>query len=39
MALAHPLIERDKRIPSDVNINNQEFFIVTGANMAGKVRF
>lgn len=39
VALAHPLIERDKRIPSDVNINNQEFFIVTGANMAGKSTF
>lgn len=37
--LAHPLIMPNKRIPSDVSINEQQFFIVTGANMAGKSTF
>nr|WP_321233734.1 DNA mismatch repair protein MutS [uncultured Psychroserpens sp.] len=38
-ALGHPLLDQNKRIASDVTINNQEFFIVTGANMAGKSTF
>ncbi|MFK7781811.1 MutS-related protein [Psychroserpens sp.] len=37
--LGHPLLNKTKRISSDVIINNQEFFIVTGANMAGKSTF
>ncbi|OUS01504.1 DNA mismatch repair protein MutS [Flavobacteriales bacterium 33_180_T64] len=37
--LGHPLLNISKRITSDVIINDQEFFIVTGANMAGKSTF
>ncbi len=37
--LGHPLIREEKRITSSVTINNEEFFIVTGANMAGKSTF
>jgi len=37
--LGHPLLDSDKRVNSDLHINNQEFFIVTGANMAGKSTF
>jgi Ca2+/Na+ antiporter len=37
--LGHPLINKTKRVNSDVVIRNQEFFIVTGANMAGKSTF
>lgn len=37
--LGHPLLEVSKRVDSDVEINSQEFFIVTGANMAGKSTF
>ena len=38
-ALGHPLLDKTKRVSSDLQINNQEFFIVTGANMAGKSTF
>ena len=37
--LGHPLISEKKRITSSVTINNEEFFIITGANMAGKSTF
>ena len=37
--LGHPLLRAEKRVTSDLLINNQEFFIVTGANMAGKSTF
>jgi len=37
--LGHPLLDPSKRVDSDVSIKNQEFFIVTGANMAGKSTF
>lgn len=37
--LGHPLLDETKRVSSDLEINNQEFFIVTGANMAGKSTF
>ncbi len=37
--LGHPLIDEEKRITSTVTINNEEFFIITGANMAGKSTF
>ena len=37
--LGHPLLDVDKRIDSDLLINDQQFFIVTGANMAGKSTF
>jgi hypothetical protein len=37
--LGHPLLDKTKRVNSDVLIKNKEFFIVTGANMAGKSTF
>ncbi len=37
--LGHPLLNPNKRIDNDLNIENEQFFIVTGANMAGKSTF
>ena len=38
-SLGHPLISETKRIDNGFHINDQEFFIITGANMAGKSTF
>lgn len=37
--LGHPLLDESKRVDNDIEINNHRFFIVTGANMAGKSTF
>ncbi len=37
--LGHPLLDPLKRVDNDFMIDNEEFFIVTGANMAGKSTF
>ena len=37
--LGHPLLNIDKRIDNDFTINKEQFFIVTGANMAGTSTF
>jgi len=37
--LGHPLLDASKRVTSDLTITDQQFFIVTGANMAGKSTF
>lgn len=37
--LGHPLLNATKRIDNDFVIDNEEFFIITGANMAGKSTF
>ncbi len=37
--LGHPLIPESKRINNDFRIKSHEFFIITGANMAGKSTF
>ena len=37
--LGHPLLNKEKRVDSDLTIQNEQFFIVTGANMAGKSTF
>lgn len=37
--LGHPLLDATKRIDNDFVIDNEHFFIVTGANMAGKSTF
>ena len=37
--LAHPLLDPRKAVANDFHINNQQFFIITGANMAGKSTF
>ena len=37
--LGHPLLDATKRVDNDFTINKEEFFIVTGANMAGKSTF
>lgn len=38
-SLGHPLIQEQQRINSDLVLKTDEFFIVTGANMAGKSTF
>ncbi len=35
----HPLINPDDAVTNDYQINKEEFFIITGANMAGKSTF
>ncbi|WP_282041941.1 MutS-related protein [Winogradskyella flava] len=37
--LGHPLLKHEKRIDSDLELQQEQFFIVTGANMAGKSTF
>jgi hypothetical protein len=37
--LGHPLLKVEKRIDNDFRIDDEQFFIVTGANMAGKSTF
>ncbi|OBX25308.1 MutS-like protein [Gelidibacter algens] len=37
--LGHPLLKVAKRVDNDLTIQNEQFFIVTGANMAGKSTF
>ena len=36
---AHPLLDPKKSILNDFDIKNEQFFIITGANMAGKSTF
>lgn len=38
-SLGHSLLPSQKRVDSDLEINQEQFFIVTGANMAGKSTF
>ncbi len=38
-SLGHPLISEAKRVNNNFTINGEEFFIITGANMAGKSTF
>ena len=37
--LGHPLLKTEQRIDNNFTIENQQFFIITGANMAGKSTF
>lgn len=37
--LGHPLLDPSKRINNDFTIDGEQFFIITGANMAGKSTF
>ncbi|MCM4155449.1 DNA mismatch repair protein MutS [Gramella sp. AN32] len=37
--LGHPLLDPSKRIDNDFQIDSEQFFIITGANMAGKSTF
>ncbi len=37
--LGHPLLKVTRRIDNDFTISNQQFYIITGANMAGKSTF
>lgn len=38
-ALGHPLLKAKVRVDNDFHINTDQFFIITGANMAGKSTF
>ncbi|UZH56818.1 DNA mismatch repair protein MutS [Salinimicrobium tongyeongense] len=38
-SLAHPLLDPEKRVANDFAIEKEQFFIITGANMAGKSTF
>ena len=37
--LAHPLLDANKVVRNGIEINKEDFFIITGANMAGKSTF
>ncbi len=37
--LGHPMLDASKRVDNDITINKDQFFIITGANMAGKSTF
>ena len=37
--LGHPLLDPGKRVDNDFKIDGKQFFIITGANMAGKSTF
>lgn len=39
MQLGHPLLKTTNRVDNNFNIGSSEFFIITGANMAGKSTF
>lgn len=39
VGLGHPLLQSEKRIDNDLKMNIEDFFIITGANMAGKSTF
>lgn len=39
MQLGHSLLKPEKRIDSNLQLDEEQFFIVTGANMAGKSTF
>ena len=36
---SHPLLDPQKAVPNDIHILREQFFIITGANMAGKSTF
>ncbi|WP_109302411.1 DNA mismatch repair protein MutS [Aquimarina sp. AU474] len=37
--LGHPMLTTQKRVDNDILIDKEQFFIITGANMAGKSTF
>lgn len=37
--MGHPLIKKSQRVNNDITINDGEFLVITGANMAGKSTF
>ncbi|WP_165749107.1 MutS-related protein [Cellulophaga sp. Z1A5H] len=39
VAAGHPLLNPEKSVLNDIQIDSEQFFIITGANMAGKSTF
>ena len=39
ISLGHPLLQKEKLIANDIIVKKEDFFIITGANMAGKSTF
>jgi MutS domain V len=37
--VGHPLLNRQKRVPTSLSLDNQRFIILTGSNMSGKSTF
>jgi len=37
--IGHPLLNADAIVTNSIEVNNEDFFIITGANMAGKSTF
>ncbi|MBK6527168.1 MAG: hypothetical protein IPG07_17450 [Crocinitomicaceae bacterium] len=37
--ISHPLLKTEKRVSNNLIINRENFFVITGANMAGKSTF
>ena len=38
-SIGHPLIQSKERVTSDLSLGQNDFFVITGANMAGKSTF
>jgi DNA mismatch repair ATPase MutS len=39
VAISHPLLKSEKRVSNNLTIERENFFVITGANMAGKSTF
>lgn len=39
VAISHPLLKTEKRVSNNLLIDRENFFVITGANMAGKSTF
>lgn len=39
VSISHPLLKSEKRVSNNVTLERENFFVITGANMAGKSTF